>query len=44
MASRFVPAVDLLRSLGITEPEEIDIYAIRTINGRHCRGKASHGL
>ena len=33
MASKFVPAVDLLRSLGIMEPEEIDIYAIAQSTG-----------
>ena len=33
MASRFVAAVDLLKSLGITEPAEIDIYAIAQSRG-----------
>ena len=33
MARRFVSATDLLASLGITEPEEIDVYAIAQSQG-----------
>lgn len=33
MSPLFVPAVDLLHSLGITEPDEIDIYAIAQTQG-----------
>ena len=33
MASQFFAAVDLLQSLGITEPADIDIYAIAQSTG-----------
>ena len=43
MAPKFVTAVDLLKSLGITEPAEIDIYAIAqsrraTVVEKHVTG------
>ena len=43
MPSKFVGAVDLLRSLGITEPDEIDVYAIAQSTGATVVGKPVTG-
>ena len=39
LPARFRPAADLLKELGITEPEEIDIEAI----AQHCDATVTYG-
>ncbi|HEX5370574.1 MAG TPA: ImmA/IrrE family metallo-endopeptidase [Dehalococcoidia bacterium] len=43
MPPQFVPAEDLLRSLGITEPDEIDVYAIAQTQGATVEEKPVTG-